>query len=92
YILTLRFWEDCAALHNDCRAQGSSAGNYGGGTIDKKIPVNFYKDPDAITKIAELSWRSFSDGIRNSDRLKNFVEKARKKYAERAHDGLLINY
>ena len=24
--------------------------------------------------------------------LKNFVEKARKKYAERAHNGLLINY
>ncbi|MBO7463346.1 MAG: hypothetical protein J6T96_12195 [Bacteroidales bacterium] len=91
-ILTIEFYTKEVNLRMDNFCPGSSAGNYGGGTIDKKIPVNFYKDPDAITKIAELSWRSFSDGIRNSDRLKNFVEKARKKYAERAHDGLLINY
>lgn len=91
-ILTIEFYTKEVNLRMDNFCPGSSAGNYGGGTIDKKIPVNFYKDPDAITKIAELSWRSFSDGIRNSERLKNFVEKARKKYAERAHDGLLINY
>ncbi|MBQ5550191.1 MAG: hypothetical protein IIT32_03950 [Bacteroidales bacterium] len=91
-ILTIEFYTKEVTLRMDNFCPGSSAGNYGGGTIDKKIPVNFFKDPDAITKIAELSWRSFSDGIRNSDRLKNFVEKARKKYAERAHDGLLINY
>ena len=91
-ILTIEFYTKEVNLRMDNYCPGSSAGNYGGGTIDKKISVNFYKAPDAITKIAELSWRSFSDGIRNSDRLKNFVEKARKKYAERAHDGLLINY
>ena len=91
-VLTIEFYTKEVKLRMDNYCPGTSAGNYGGGTIDKKIPANFYKDPDAITKIAELSWGSFTPGILKCERLKNFIEKARKKYSERAHHGLLINY
>lgn len=91
-VLTIEFFTKQVNLRMDNYCPGTSAGNYGGGTIDCEIPAKFYKDPDAIQKIADSSWKSFTPGILKSERLKTFVDTARLRYAEHPHEGLLIQY
>ncbi|MBO7495259.1 MAG: hypothetical protein J6T98_01790 [Salinivirgaceae bacterium] len=92
YILTLRFWECNAALHNDCRSQGGSAGWMGGGEHTEDLDDDFYKDPDIIEKMVELCWGTFATDIRESQPLKNFLAAAKERYATLSHNGFVINY
>ena len=92
YILTLRFWEDYAALHNDCRAQGSSAGGMGGGEHSDDLDDYFFNDPDIIEKMVNLAWDCFASDIRNSKPLKDFINAAKERYATLPHTGYVIMY
>lgn len=92
YILTLRFWEDYAALHNDCRAQGSSAGGMGGGEHSDDLDDDFFNDPNIIEKMVNLAWGCFASDIRESQPLKDFLAAAKERYATLPHEGYVLRY
>ncbi len=76
-IITLRFSDDGSAyIHQDCRCQGSSAGQTGGGEISVDIPNDFYLSL-TCEELAEMCWHS-GDIIANG-KLAAFLEKAKSK-------------
>ncbi len=76
-IITLRFCEDGSAyIHQDCRCQGSSAGQIGGGEISVDIPDDFYLSL-TCEQIAKKCWHS-GDIVANG-KLAAFLEKVKSK-------------
>ena len=76
-IITLRFREDGSAyLHQDCRCQGISAGNTGGGEVSVDIPDDFYLSL-TCEELADMCWHT-GDVIANGV-LAAFLEQAKSK-------------
>ena len=79
YIITLFFRSDGSAyINQDCRYQGSSAGNDGGGEMDFDLPKDFYKTMSA-EDVADLCWGSCYSKIISNGILADLIAKARKK-------------
>lgn len=78
-IITLCLYDNGTALiHEDCRCQGISAGNTGGGECDVRLPKDFYLTHSA-NDIADLCWGSCYSAIMKCGALKSFLAKAKKK-------------
>ena len=76
-IITLCFAPDGRPfLNQDCRCQGSSAGNTGGGEVNVDLRRDFYKRQTA-DDLADLCWGSCRGKVRESKALKTFLEKAK---------------
>jgi hypothetical protein len=76
-IITLRFFDSGSAyIHQDCRCQGSSAGQTGGGEVSVDIPDDFYLSL-TCEEIADMCWHS-KDIIANG-KLAAFLGKAKSK-------------
>ena len=76
-IITLRFRPDGSPfIHQDCRCQGISAGNTGGGEVSFDLPKDFYLSMTA-EEIADKCWHTKL--INEKDVLANFMEKAKEK-------------
>ena len=84
--ITLRFRDDGSVyVHQDCRCQGISAGNTGGGEVSFDIPENFYKTMKA-KDLAEKCWGSCRGEITKNGVYARFVNKAKKK------NGFLLDF
>jgi hypothetical protein len=76
-IITLCFApEGRPYLNQDCRCQGSSAGNTGGGEVDVDLKRDFFKRQTA-DDLADLCWGSCRAKIRGSEALRTFLAKAK---------------
>lgn len=76
-IITLRFRPDGSPfIHQDCRCQGISAGNTGGGEVSFDLPKDFYLSMTS-EEIADKCWRTKL--INEKGVLANFIEKAKEK-------------
>ena len=83
-IITIRFYSDGTAyIHQDCRCQGISAGNTGGGEVSFNLPDDFLTSMSP-EEIADKCW--ISDKVKQNGILRSLMNKARKK------GGLLIDY
>ena len=83
-IVTLRFYDDGSAyIHQDCRCQGISAGNTGGGEVSFNLPDDFYRTMTA-DELADKCW--LSGLIKKNGVLASVMKKAKAK------GGFLIDY
>ena len=83
-IVTLRFYDDGSAyIHQDCRCQGISAGNTGGGEVSFNLPDDFYP-PMPASELADKCW--ISGKIKENGVLASAMKKAK------ARGGFLIDY
>lgn len=84
--IALRFFSNGRAyIHQDCKCQGISAGNNGGGEVSIDLPKDFYKTATPLS-IAEACWNSCYDIILNNEKLADFLETANAK------NGFFIDY
>ena len=92
-IITLRIKDDGTAyINQDERCQGGCASWTGGGEIDVDINWDFFKDPNAQETIANKCWGNCREQIRQSEKFKIFLEKARVKYATHPNRKLIIDF
>ena len=85
-MITLRFREDGSAyIHQDCKCQGISAGNTGGGETSFDLPKDFYRTMQA-EDIAEQCWGSCYAEILKRGTLAAFLSKAKQK------QGVLLDF
>ncbi len=78
-IITLCFYDDGSAyIHQDCKCQGISAGNTGGGETRFNLPNDFYTNMSA-KDIAEKCWGSCYQAIINKGTLGSLLMKAKSK-------------
>ena len=83
-IVTLRFYDDGSAyIHQDCRCQGISAGNTGGGEVSFDLPDDFYLTMTA-SELADKCW--LSGLIKKNGVLASAMKKAK------AQGGFLADY
>lgn len=76
-VITLRFYSDGSAyINQDCRCQGISAGNTGGGELDFDLPDDFYKTMTA-EEIAGMCWGSCYDRILEKGVLAQLLKEAK---------------
>ncbi|MBP5468989.1 MAG: hypothetical protein J6Z11_07055, partial [Candidatus Riflebacteria bacterium] len=76
-IITLRFRPDGSPfIHQDCRCQGISAGNTGGGEVSFDLPKDFYLSMTA-EDIADKCWHTKL--INEKGILASFLKKAKEK-------------
>ena len=76
--LTLCFSDKGPYLLEDVFTPGSSAGNYGGGTVRTDLPANFYQGQTPET-FAQHFGERFRDQIRQNAELAAFLEEANGK-------------
>ena len=85
-IISLRFYSDGSAyIHQDCRCQGISAGNTGGGEVSFDLPEDFYLT-ETPSDIAEQCWGSCRKPILANGTLASLLKKAQRK------KGFLIDF
>ena len=78
-LITLRFRDDGSAyIHQDCRCQGISAGNTGGGELSFDLPKDFYLKMTA-EEVADMCWGSCRSEIVGRGTLRALMEKAKEK-------------
>ena len=85
-IITLRLYPDSSAdIHQDCRCQGISAGNTGGGEVSFDLPEDFYltMTPE---EVAGKCWSSCYSSIIEQGILASVMAKAKTK------NGFLLDY
>ena len=83
-IVTLRFYDDGSAyIHQDCRCQGISAGNTGGGEVSFNLPDDFYLTMTA-SELADKCW--ISGKIKENGVLASAMKRAKAK------GGFLVDY
>ena len=75
--LHLRFYGP-PRINQDCRCQGISAGNTGGGEIDFYLPEDFYKTM-SVKDVADMCWGTCYDKIMNNEKFRAFMSRAKKK-------------
>ena len=76
-IISLRFRPDGSPfIHQDCRCQGISAGNTGGGEVSFDLPKDFYLSMTA-EEIADKCWHTKL--INEKGIFASFLEKAKEK-------------
>lgn len=85
-IITLCFYNDGSAyIHQDCKCQGISAGNTGGGEVRFNLPKDFYLDMSA-EDIAGMCWGRCYKPILAKGVLSSLIKKAKSK------KGFMIDY
>lgn len=78
-LITLRFYEDGSAyIHQDCRCQGISAGNTGGGEVSFDLPKDFYRTM-TDQEIADQCWGVVRAEIVEKGKLRSVMKQARSK-------------
>jgi hypothetical protein len=78
-IISLCFYYDGTAyIHQDCRCQGISAGNTGGGEVDLDLPDDFYLTMTAEDIAAEC-WGSCYEKMISNGVLATLLKKAKRK-------------
>ena len=85
-IMTICFGEDGSAwIHQDCRCQGISAGNDGGGEKDVPLPKDFYltMTPEDI---ANLCWGSCHSQLVENGKLEGIIAACKER------GGFLLDY
>lgn len=79
-IISLRFYSDGSAyIHQDCRCQGISAGNTGGGEVSFDLPEDFYLT-ETPKDIAEKCWSTCYKPILSNGTLASLIKKAQRKH------------
>ena len=85
-IISICFYDDGSAyINQDCRCQGSSAGNTGGGEVNFNLPKDFYLTMKA-SEVADQCWGSCREQIAGNGILSSLIKKAKSK------KGFLLRY